>query len=962
MMKQLIFVLFCTATLSFALCPFSNVSAQPKHFAGYLFAYFEGGGDKNLQEQLRFAASEDAMNWYALNGNKPIIASDSISESGGIRDPHILRGEDGCFYIVATDMMVAKNGWNENPGIVLMKSRDLVNWTHSKINLGRDWPAFSDAYWVWAPQTIYDREAKKYMIYFTLQRTGDNRQSLITYYAYANRDFTAFESEPRPLFAAKYGSIDNDIIYKDGTYHLFYKGNTKDLEGKEVKNGIQQATSKRLTGPWKEDFKYLDAYAGTTTHVEGSSVFPLHDESGQWMLMYDLYGSGRYEYQTSTDLIHFTCEPLSFRKDFFPRHGSVISVTEEELNRLQQKWGWVLTHEFESTGNPIIRDKHTADPAVLVEGDTLWLFAGHDAEGGQSKYIMRDWLLYSTTDMRHWTEYPSPLHINDFAWAKSRQAYAGHVAKGKDGRYYWYVSTNWCGIGVAVADKITGPYKDALGRPLLTNEDCFDSRHSWACIDPAILIDDDGTPYIVWGNRECYIARLKDNMIEIDGDIHRISIDERHPFTEAPWLHKRGGKYYLTYASEWPEKIAYAVADNPFGPYTPQGIISEIAGNSNTTHPAIVQFKNQWLFFSHNGGLSDGTSYSRSIIAEPLSYDSEGRIKPIPSTAEGVKQLADAGLLSAFLMVYHKDADHSLHMALSRDGYSWKALNNDAPVVSGDTIALQHGIRDPHIYRGPDGTYYIAATDLHLFGQRMGYRDTEWERDGKEYGWGNNRALVLMKSRDLIHWTHVSFRIDEAFPQRFGQLGCAWAPETIYDSEEGKLMVYFTVRPTGKGKTKLYYAYANDEFTALVTEPQLLFEYPDENIQVLDADIIPMPDGRYCMTYCAQEGPAGIKMAISNHLNRGYVYQPQQIDSEKGSCEAPTMYKLIDEDRWLLMYDIFSIKPHNFGFMETTDFKTFTPLGPFGEGRMQMNGCVSPKHGAVTLISEEEARRLEAIW
>lgn len=210
------------------------------------------------------------------------------------------------------------------------------------------------------------------------------------------------------------------------------------------------------------------------------------------------------------------------------------------------------------------------------------------------------------------------------------------------------------------------------------------------------------------------------------------------------------------------------------------GIISEIAGNSNTTHPAIAQFRGQWIFFSHNGGLPDGTSYSRSIVAEPLRYDNDGHILPIPPTSKGVPEMSEAHM-GAYLMVYHKDADHSLHMALSRDGYSWKALNGDKPVVSGDTIAQQHGIRDPHIYRGPDGAYYIAATDLHIFGKRDGYRNTEWERDGKEYGWGNNRALVLMKSKDLIHWTHTSFRIDKAFPDHFGQLGCAWAPETIWD-------------------------------------------------------------------------------------------------------------------------------------------------------------------------------------
>ena len=630
-------------------------SAVAQEFSGYLFAYFEGSGDK--QEELRFAVSEDAQNWYALNGNRPIIASDSISESGGIRDPHILRGEDGCYYIVATDMHTfdPKQGWGANPGIVMMKSTDLVNWTHAKVVLAKDYAKnFGDAYWVWAPQTIYDRKAKKYMIYFTLQRS--DRKTLITYYAYANKDFTGFESEPKVLFSAKYGSIDNDIIYRDGIYHLFYKGNTKDENGKEIKNGIQQATSKSLKGPWKEDFKYLDAYAGKTP-VEGSSVFLLNDKrqmaNGKlsvptYVLMYDLYSSGRYEFQTSKDLMTWTKEPQSFRKNFFPRHGSVISVTAEELERLQQKWGWVLTHEFESNGNPIIRDKHTADPAVLVENDTLWVFAGHDAAGNQNNYIMKDWLLYSTTDMKHWTEHPSPLRIEDFKWASSKQAYAGHVAKGKDGRYYWYVSTNWCGIGVAVSDNIKGPYKDALGKPLLTNKDCFASTHSWACIDPAILIDslppspsDRGgavktQAYIIWGNRECYYAKLKDNMTEIDGDIHQIDVPR---FTEGPWMHKYNGKYYLTYASEWPEKIAYAVAENIGGPYTPMGIISEIAGNSNTTHPAIVEYKGKWIFFSHNGGLPDGTGYSRSIIAEPMYYNADGSIKNIPPTAAGVKVL-----------------------------------------------------------------------------------------------------------------------------------------------------------------------------------------------------------------------------------------------------------------------------------------------------------------------------------
>lgn len=626
-------------TAMLALCMFSSITIfgnnheEDKDYAGYLFTYFEGSGENTEQEHLRFALSSDGINWHALNSNHPVVSSDSISESGGIRDPHILRGEDGkSFYIVATDMNVAKNGWGSNPGIVMMKSDNLTDWTSSHINLSATYPEeFGDAYWVWAPQTIYDPEVKKYMVYFTLRRK-DKSKGLVTYYAYVNDDFTAFDSEPKELFNAKFGSIDNDIIYHNGTYHLFYKGNTKDTNGKEIKNGIQKAVSKNLHGKWKEDFRYLDSYAGKTP-VEGSAVFKKNDGSG-YVLMYDLYTSGKYEYQTSKDLKEFS-GPKPFRKDFNPRHGTVISLTGDELARLQDKWGYVLKHDFVSDGNPVIRHKHTADPAAMVVGDTLWLFTGHDEPGNKPGYHMNEWLLFATTDLKHWTEYESPLKVKDFDWAPAGNAFASHVAE-KDGKYYFYVSTNWGGIGVAVSDKITGPYTDALGKQLLTNDDCFASSHSWACIDPAVFTDDDGTSYLYWGNKQCYMAKLKDNMLEVDGEIKLLDLGDEHPFTEAPWVWKKDGRYYMAYAAEWPEKIAYAISDSPTGPFKPMGIISEIAGNSNTTHPAIVKLRDQWLFISHNGGLPGGGSGSRSVIIEPMEYNADGTIKKIHPSSESV--------------------------------------------------------------------------------------------------------------------------------------------------------------------------------------------------------------------------------------------------------------------------------------------------------------------------------------
>ena len=145
-------------------------------------------------------------------------------------------------------------------------------------------------------------------------------------------------------------------------------------------------------------------------------------------------------------------------------------------------------------------------------------------------------------------------------------------------------------------------------------------------------------------------------------------------------------------------------------------------------------------------------------------------------------------------------------MAVSEDGYTWTALNDDQPVISGDTIAMQQGIRDPHIFRGPDGAFYLAMTDLHIYAQREGKRDTEWERDGKKYGWGNNRGLVLMKSRDLTHWSraNIDFSLLPAQPDmNWKEVGCVWAPETVYDDERGQLMIHFTIRE-GAGKNRIY--------------------------------------------------------------------------------------------------------------------------------------------------------------
>jgi hypothetical protein len=314
--------------------------------------------------------------------------------------------------------------------------------------------------------------------------------------------------------------------------------------------------------------------------------------------------------------------------------------------------------------------------------------------------------------------------------------------------------------------------------------------------------------------------------------------------------------------------------------------------------------------------------------------------------------------MGSYLLVYFKDETHSLHMALSSDGYSFTDVNGGDPVMRGEDVALQKGIRDPHITRGPDNAFYLAMTDLHIFGSQRGFRETRWDRDGEGYGWGNNRGFVLMKSPDLIHWTRSNVRLDLAFPG-LEEIGAAWAPQTIYDEERGKMMLYFTMR-FGNGTNRLYYSYTDDDFTRVETFPELLFEYPAD-VSYIDGDITRVGD-RYHLFYVSHEGTPGIKQAVSGSIGSGYAFDPAWYDPEEGATEAPNVWKRIGEEKWVLMYDVYGGSRRNMGFSETSDFENFTNLGHFNEGVMTTTNFERPKHGAVIQLTREEADGLASRW
>ena len=296
--------------------------------------------------------------------------------------------------------------------------------------------------------------------------------------------------------------------------------------------------------------------------------------------------------------------------------------------------------------NPLFRDRFTADPAPLVVDDRLYLYVGHDQARGEEMFNMREWLVYSTPDMKTWTDHGPIMNVADFTWAKA-DAWASQAIE-KDGRFWFYTSVEHDdthpgkAIGVAVSDSPTGPFVDAKGSALVTNQMTPKGDHSWEDIDPTVFTDDDGSTWLAWGNRQCYIARLKPNMIEIDGPITEITPPH---FEEGPWLHKRGDTYYLTYASldratHTDERISYATAPSIQGPWTDRGELTGSGKNSFTIHPGIAEFKGNWYIFLHNAALTIGDEQGalgrRAVTVEYLQYNPDGTLKPVVQTDAGV--------------------------------------------------------------------------------------------------------------------------------------------------------------------------------------------------------------------------------------------------------------------------------------------------------------------------------------
>ncbi len=651
MNKRFCLTLLLATTFSTALLAQNN---EPK--VAYLFTYFTGNAPE--EEQICYALSDDGYNYTPLNHGNPVIKSDSIALTGCVRDPHILRGEDGkTFYMVVTDMR-SSLGWSSNRGMVLLKSTDLIHWQHSTVHFPTKYPkTWGNVIRVWAPETIYDHVAHRYMVFYSL-RTSDHDSFDRIYYSYVNDDFTDLIGEPQYLFDNGAATIDGDIVFNpaDQLYHLFYKS--------ESGRGIYQATAKQLTAErgkrpgsqWTKIDGHVDQ---TKKAVEGVGVCQSIDGKS-WIVMYDCYGDGHYQFCTSQDLKTFQwVQDTQTRGKFTPRHGTIIPITQAEKDRLLLHYG--------NHANPILPDFH-ADPEVLYSNQTkkYYIYSTTDGFRGWGGWKFN---VFSSENLIDWKDEGTMLDVksDQVPWAVGN-AWAPCIeeVKQKDGtyKYYFYFSAhhprlNRKAIGVAVADNPVGPFV-ASNEPIVTDSPTGGGQQ----IDVDVFFDPKSKKhYLYWGNGYMAGAELNDDMLSIKKETIKVMTPQggtlqTWAYREAPYVFYRKGTYYFLWSVDDTGSpnyhVCYGTSRSPLGPIEMvEGqyptILQQVPEKFiyGTAHNSVLQLpgKDEWYIVYHRINKNHierimQPGIHREVCIDRMTFDKKGRIVPVTPTLDGPAPLS----------------------------------------------------------------------------------------------------------------------------------------------------------------------------------------------------------------------------------------------------------------------------------------------------------------------------------
>ncbi|RYY52958.1 MAG: alpha-N-arabinofuranosidase [Chitinophagaceae bacterium] len=293
--------------------------------------------------------------------------------------------------------------------------------------------------------------------------------------------------------------------------------------------------------------------------------------------------------------------------------------------------------------NPIIRDQFSADPTARVFNDRVYIYPSHDilAKPGQGRpnwFCMEDYHVFSSDNLTDWTDHGMIVTQNAVPWVKpdSYSMWAPDCIY-RNGKYYFYfpstpkdtmINGRGFTVGVAVSDKPEGPFIPQAG-PVIGVKG----------IDPNVFIDDDGQAYLYWSQGSIFGAKLKDNMVELDAEVKKLSDFPTKGLIEGPFLFKRNGIYYMTYphVENKTERLEYATSESPLGPFRFAGVIMDESPNGCwTNHQSLVQFRNQWYLFYHHNDYSPSFDKARSVRADSLSFNDDGTIRKVIPTLRGI--------------------------------------------------------------------------------------------------------------------------------------------------------------------------------------------------------------------------------------------------------------------------------------------------------------------------------------
>ena len=302
----------------------------------YLFAHFVGNESNANQEQIYFSVSQDGTNWTTLNNGSPILTS-TVGEQG-VRDPYILRGEDGKFFVIATDLSIYNrrddsNRWGTcqtsgSQKIVVWESSDLVHWSEaSLVKVAPD-----TAGCTWAPEAVYDPEVGKYMVFWASKTSDDNYATQRMYRSYTS-DFKTFTAPELYIDGGTVSNIDTTIIKEKGIYYRFTKN--------ESQSSVTMMKCTTLNGDWEDVATYtINGTAGNTvTGYEGPTIYKLNGEE-KWCLLLDYYSKSQgYKPFITNDITKGAFTSASdFNFDATYRHGTVMPITNAEYDALMAEY------------------------------------------------------------------------------------------------------------------------------------------------------------------------------------------------------------------------------------------------------------------------------------------------------------------------------------------------------------------------------------------------------------------------------------------------------------------------------------------------------------------------------------------------------------------------------------------------------------------------------------------------